>query len=66
MKNLLLAVAPVLVIIIYIYCKDKYEKEPRGLLFLRNKAGVYLLGSSGKTGPIIVSSSTLNMLCAGI
>lgn len=34
MNNVLLAVAPVLIIIIYIYCKDKYEKEPAGLLFL--------------------------------
>ena len=34
MKNLLLAVAPILIIIIYIYCKDKYEKEPKGLLLI--------------------------------
>lgn len=34
MKNLALAVAPVLIIIIYIYYKDKYEKEPRGLLLI--------------------------------
>jgi len=34
MNNVLLAVAPVLIIIIYIYCKDKYEKEPKGLLLL--------------------------------
>jgi len=34
MNNILLAVAPVLIIIIYIYCKDKYEKEPKGLLLL--------------------------------
>lgn len=34
MNTVLLAVAPVLIIIIYIYCKDKYEKEPAGLLLL--------------------------------
>ncbi|WP_299224037.1 PrsW family glutamic-type intramembrane protease [uncultured Psychroserpens sp.] len=34
MNTLLLAVAPILIIIVYIYCKDKYEKEPRGLLLL--------------------------------
>lgn len=34
MNNLLLAVAPVLIIIIYIYYKDKYEKEPKGLLLI--------------------------------
>jgi RsiW-degrading membrane proteinase PrsW (M82 family) len=34
MNNVLLAVAPVLIIIIYIYYKDKYEKEPKGLLLL--------------------------------
>ncbi len=34
MNNLILAVAPVFIIIVYIYCKDKYEKEPKGLLLL--------------------------------
>ncbi|WP_323787651.1 PrsW family intramembrane metalloprotease [Psychroserpens sp.] len=34
MNNVLLAVAPILIIIVYIYCKDKYEKEPKGLLLL--------------------------------
>ncbi|WP_040253954.1 PrsW family intramembrane metalloprotease [Psychroserpens mesophilus] len=34
MNTVLLAVAPVLIIIVYIYCKDKYEKEPAGLLLL--------------------------------
>ncbi|TYA56318.1 PrsW family intramembrane metalloprotease [Formosa maritima] len=33
MKLLLLAIAPVIAIILYIYCKDEYEKEPRRLLF---------------------------------
>jgi len=32
MKLLLLAVAPAFIIIIYIYIKDKYEKEPKQLL----------------------------------
>lgn len=34
MTNVLLAVAPVLIILVYIYYKDKYEKEPSGLLLL--------------------------------
>lgn len=33
MHLLLLAIAPVFVIIIYIYFKDKYEKEPKAFLF---------------------------------
>lgn len=33
MNLLLLAIAPVLIIILYIYFKDKYEKEPKHLLF---------------------------------
>ena len=33
MKLLLLALAPVAIIILYIYVKDKYEKEPKRLLF---------------------------------
>lgn len=32
MKLLLVAVAPVFIIIVYIFIKDKYEKEPKGLL----------------------------------
>lgn len=34
MSLLLIAIAPVLAIIVYIYAQDKYEKEPRGLLIL--------------------------------
>ena len=34
MNLLLLAVAPVMIIIVYIYFQDKYEKEPKGLLLL--------------------------------
>ncbi|MGB5417205.1 PrsW family intramembrane metalloprotease [Algibacter sp.] len=40
MNLLLVAIAPVFVIIFYIYCKDKYEKEPRRLLFYN-----FLLGA---------------------
>lgn len=41
MNLLLLAIAPVTIIILYIYFKDKFEKEPIGLLF---KA--FLLGAT--------------------
>ena len=40
MNLLLFAVAPILIIIIYIYFKDKYEKEPKRLLFYN-----FLLGA---------------------
>tara|TARA_R110000868_G_scaffold126621_4_gene333800 strand:+ start:4824 stop:5498 length:675 start_codon:yes stop_codon:yes gene_type:complete len=40
MNLLLVAVAPVLIIILYIYFKDKYEKEPKRLLFYN-----FLLGA---------------------
>ena len=40
MNLLLLAVAPVFIIILYIYFKDKYEKEPKRLLFYN-----FLLGA---------------------
>lgn len=33
MSLLLLAITPVIIIIIYIYLKDKYEKEPKHLMF---------------------------------
>lgn len=33
MELVLLAVAPVFVIILYVYFMDKYDKEPKGLLF---------------------------------
>ncbi|MDG5491377.1 PrsW family glutamic-type intramembrane protease [Psychroserpens sp. SPM9] len=32
MNLLLLAVAPIFIIILYVYFKDKYDKEPKGLL----------------------------------
>ncbi|MDO5981292.1 PrsW family intramembrane metalloprotease [Flavivirga spongiicola] len=40
MNLLLLAMAPVFIIILYIYFKDKYEKEPKRLLFYN-----FLLGA---------------------
>jgi RsiW-degrading membrane proteinase PrsW (M82 family) len=40
MNLLLFAVAPIFIIILYIYFKDKYEKEPRRLLFYN-----FLLGA---------------------
>lgn len=40
MKLIITAIAPVALIIIYIYIKDKYEKEPKCLLFLN-----FLLGA---------------------
>ena len=40
MNLILMAVAPVMVIIIYIYFQDKYEKEPKRLLL-----ACFLLGA---------------------
>ena len=40
MTILLSAIAPVIIIILYIYSKDKYEKEPIRLLFFS-----FLLGA---------------------
>lgn len=40
MNLLIAAIAPVIVIILYIYCKDEYEKEPRRLLLYN-----FLLGA---------------------
>jgi RsiW-degrading membrane proteinase PrsW (M82 family) len=40
MNLLIVAIAPVFIIIIYIYYKDKYEKEPKRLLFYN-----FLLGA---------------------
>ncbi len=41
LKLLLLAVVPVIIIILYIYFKDKYDKEPKRLLFFS-----FLLGAT--------------------
>jgi protease PrsW len=43
MVLLLLALAPVLTILIYIYFRDKYEKEPIGLLLKGFFAGVIIM-----------------------
>ncbi len=40
MSLILIAVAPILVVILYIYIQDKYEKEPNGLLLVS-----FLLGA---------------------
>jgi len=42
MNLLLIAIAPVLVIIFYIYLKDKYEKEPKRLLLYTFLLGAFL------------------------
>ncbi|MFP4846200.1 PrsW family intramembrane metalloprotease [Winogradskyella sp. PE311] len=42
MNLVLLAVAPVMIIILYIYFQDKYEKEPKGLLLLNFLFGAIL------------------------
>lgn len=53
MSLLFLAIAPVIVILIYVYIRDKYEKEPIGLLL---KA---LLAGALTTIPIILVNSWL-------
>ena len=40
MQLLLMALAPIVIIIFYIYLKDKYEKEPKRLLIIS-----FLLGA---------------------
>lgn len=42
MNLLLVAVAPVIIIILYIYFKDKYEKEPKRLLFYNFILGAFV------------------------
>jgi len=42
MSLLLLAVAPVLTIILYVYFQDKYDKEPASLLFLNFILGAFI------------------------
>ncbi|WP_435132552.1 PrsW family intramembrane metalloprotease [Formosa sp. A9] len=42
MKLLLLALAPIFVIILYIYYKDKYEKEPKHLLIYNFLLGAFV------------------------
>jgi RsiW-degrading membrane proteinase PrsW (M82 family) len=43
MKILVLALAPVFIILIYIYLRDKYEKEPIGLLLKSILAGAIIV-----------------------
>jgi RsiW-degrading membrane proteinase PrsW (M82 family) len=57
MTLLLLAFAPVLVILIYIYVKDKFEKEPIGFL-IKN----FLLGAVVSILITIVLSFTANLI----
>ena len=42
MKILLIALAPVLIILLYVYFRDKYEKEPAGLLLMSLVAGAFI------------------------
>ncbi|MGB1308965.1 MAG: PrsW family intramembrane metalloprotease [Oceanihabitans sp.] len=42
MNALLLAIAPVIIIILYIYYKDKYDKEPKSLLFYSFLLGAFI------------------------
>ncbi|MGV6844500.1 MAG: PrsW family intramembrane metalloprotease [Lutibacter sp.] len=55
MNLLIIALAPVVVVIIYIYLKDKYEKEPKKLLFFS-----FLWGAIGS----IILSTILYQLYA--
>lgn len=56
MTALILALAPVLIILIYVYVRDKYDKEPWGLLFNTVLAGAFI------TLPIIFLEELLSYL----
>ncbi len=56
MNLLLLAIAPVMIIVVYIYFKDKFEKEPIGFLFKN-----FLLGA---TASILITSILGGILSA--
>ena len=43
MNLLIIALAPVLIILIYVYVRDKYEKEPIGLLIKALFAGAFVV-----------------------
>lgn len=60
MNLILLAVTPALVIMVYIYFKDRYEKEPLGLLTLN-----FLLGAILSVGLTFALSPLVNGLIAG-
>ena len=55
MNLILLAVTPALVIMVYIYFKDRYEKEPIGLLTIN-----FLLGASLSVGLTFALSPLVN------
>ncbi len=55
-----LAVAPIMIIIVYMYIRDKYEKEPWGLLFLGLFFGAFV------TIPIIFTEQYLDTFTANI
>jgi RsiW-degrading membrane proteinase PrsW (M82 family) len=56
MTLLTISLAPVLVILVYIYFRDKYEKEPIGMLLKGLIAGVLI------TIPIIIFERTFSLL----
>lgn len=60
LKLLILALAPVLIIAIYVYYRDKYEKEPIGLLLKALGAGILI------TIPILFVESFFSFLIAGV
>lgn len=43
MTTLIIALAPVLIVLVYIYFRDKYEKEPIGMLLWGLLAGALIL-----------------------
>jgi len=59
MTLLTLALAPVVIILIYIYFRDKYGKEPIGLLLKGLLAGVFI------TLPIIITEKILSIPAEG-
>lgn len=59
MNLILLAITPALVIMVYIYFKDRYEKEPIGLLTIN-----FLLGASLSVGLTFALSPLVNGIIA--
>lgn len=55
MNLILLAIAPVVIILIYIYQKDKYEKEPMGLM------AACVVGGGLSVIPILILETLLSM-----
>jgi len=60
MDLVILALAPVAIILIYIYIRDKYEKEPWGLLLKTFMAGAFI------TLPIIILEGGLSTAAGGM